>query len=423
MSMKKSRRAVARRGSSALTTAIESLESRQLLSATFVHGTLIVTGTRQADEIYVELGRRHRSTMVVAVVNNRQAASVPAAQVKQIILSGGRGDDQLAIIDPAADVAVPGQHWLIGGAGNDILSGDAANDRLEGDDGNDNLIGNGGNDSLDGGAGDDDLFGNAGYDRIIGGAGHDVFHADDSRREIKDRAGDDTADTDSPLIFSVDAKGHLVRAIKVDPQPPSLSVVQFDPIPIGSMSDLNLTETPIQLQPGGSNPDPNSGVGSIGTTVPITGGIIFHDPTPVLNRPLPTPAPWGAVIIIQAGNWSLTGLNVVEGTGIPRTLVIQFIGKTLNAADFFGVVQRLQLDAAATFYPGDPNATDAGLGFSNGSFIDLGRGVTASPAAGDGSIILTDANGKTMTLVPTQGLTVGTEPGSLTLTQGSLTLS
>lgn len=431
MSMKNSHRAVARRGSSALTSAIESLESRRLLSATFARGTLTVTGTRHDDQIVVELARRNHKSVVLAVQNNQQVAVVPAAQVKQVILLGAQGNDQLMVMDDNG--AVPGQHWLVGGVGNDILNGDAANDRLEGDAGNDTLIGNGGNDSLDGGAGADDCFGGAGYDRILSGTGHDTFHPDeDSRREIKDRTTDDsdlTDTTDAAPRYGLNAHGGAVQVLSIDPvqlvgpTTGSLSIIDTSSI---EQNPINFDPTRLPSGSGGTQTGGgNDGGGAIISTGTLTvGGSSGQAGSGIIDTIQKPPS--GPVLVLAGP----VVYEVVASPSNPSQIQVQAVGSNGATAPglaasvyhldiLFGTGGRLQLDLAANLNlasgPLGPDGAPTPLGpgirpvaaitFANGAGIELGSGVTAAPAAADGTVWLTDSWGRTLKLVPTQGLT------------------
>ncbi len=85
------------------------------------------------------------------------------AAIKQLMLRGGEGNDQL--------VAYEAGSTLSGFGGDDYLYGKKGNDLLDGGEGNDQLYGNDGNDTLIGGAGNDSLYGNDGADTYIFGKG------------------------------------------------------------------------------------------------------------------------------------------------------------------------------------------------------------------------------------------------------------
>ena len=95
----------------------------------------------------------------------------------QVVFAGG-GDDGVIL------QFTPGNHYIDGGAGFDVLyggigqdtvDGGSSNDNLVGGEGNDQLFGSSGDDLLTGGAGDDYLQGDSGNDVLTGGAGADNF--------------------------------------------------------------------------------------------------------------------------------------------------------------------------------------------------------------------------------------------------------
>jgi Ca2+-binding RTX toxin-like protein len=169
----------------------EQLEGRQLLSAAFsvVDGTLIVRGTRNADQIRVDLigaaapavvGGPAPNPQVLVVLNGRQRTFDPAT-LQGIRIEAGAGDDQVLLgPDPfnsppfaAGSTDLPAT--LLGGDGDDTLVGGQANDLLLGGNGRDALAGSFGDDTLDGGSGSDELLGQDGNDVMRGGRGDDRF--------------------------------------------------------------------------------------------------------------------------------------------------------------------------------------------------------------------------------------------------------
>ena len=140
-------------------------------TATLNNGTLTVAGTAgddrdivqpTADGAGISVVERlfdANGNLVVVAANNFNAANV-----NNIIFSGGEGDDLLTV---QGDVSNLPDISLNGGAGNDIL------------------IGGLGGDTLDGGAGDDYLFGRAGDDVLVGDLGRDFMSGG---------VGSDTAD-------------------------------------------------------------------------------------------------------------------------------------------------------------------------------------------------------------------------------------
>ncbi|NKC31013.1 Ig-like domain-containing protein [Falsiroseomonas selenitidurans] len=104
-------------------------------------------------------------------------------------LTGSGGDDVLA--------ASGGDDTLDGGAGGDSLSGGTGNDLLlggEDNDGVDTLLGGEGDDTLDAGTGPAELHGDAGADSLAGGSDGDTLLGGADADVLLGGAGDDTLD-------------------------------------------------------------------------------------------------------------------------------------------------------------------------------------------------------------------------------------
>ena len=100
------------------------------------------------------------------------------AAVKQLMLRGGNGSDQLFAYEAGSTLSgFGGDDYLYGKKGNDLLDGGEGNDQLYGSDGNDTLIGGAGNDTLSGGNGADTyIFGK--------GFGQDTVYNHDSDNSV-----------------------------------------------------------------------------------------------------------------------------------------------------------------------------------------------------------------------------------------------
>ena len=100
------------------------------------------------------------------------------AAVKQLMLRGGNGSDQLYAYEVGST--------LSGFGGDDYLYGKKGNDLLDGGEGNDQLYGSDGNDTLIGGAGNDTLYGNDGADTYVFGKGfgQDTVYNHDSDNSV-----------------------------------------------------------------------------------------------------------------------------------------------------------------------------------------------------------------------------------------------
>jgi Ca2+-binding RTX toxin-like protein len=184
-------------------SAIEMLETRVLFSANPVGsallegGTLLVSGTRRADEIRVSVNATD-ATRLDVVINGAAPATFSLSDVTNgIRIEGGNGHDTLTV-----DGAVPLAAVLLGGNGKDDLSGAGGDDRLDGGNGvdhlvggagSDTLLGGNGTDTLDGGEGDDTLDGGRGRDHVTGGAGTDSFKGDSASEILDEAAGESLA--------------------------------------------------------------------------------------------------------------------------------------------------------------------------------------------------------------------------------------
>jgi Ca2+-binding RTX toxin-like protein len=150
--------------------ALESLESRRLLSVTLEEGVLTVTGTEAADQL--GLGRNDTS---IVVNDNGTSSTWNPAEVTSIVVNGLGGDDTIAVRAPLNKPTT-----LDGGADNDRIHGGAGRERLLGGAGDDLLAGGAGDDQIEGGEDDDHIVGGPGHDRMLGNAGSDRFDAVDT---------------------------------------------------------------------------------------------------------------------------------------------------------------------------------------------------------------------------------------------------
>jgi hypothetical protein len=124
---------------------LESFEPRNLLSAgpmllPAAH-QLLITGTAAADKVYV-----NTSGSTLTVNFDGQSHTYAASAVKEIVFSGGAGNDLFVNSSAIRSLAY-------GGTGNDTLVGGSASDTLCGGAGNDVLAGGLGHNTLVGGTG------------------------------------------------------------------------------------------------------------------------------------------------------------------------------------------------------------------------------------------------------------------------------
>jgi Ca2+-binding RTX toxin-like protein len=160
------------------TVCLESLENRQLLSASVSDGVLTVKGTPGADEISIErLDFCNEFCGHYFVVNDGSGSHrFGATSVHTLKVFGMRGDDRITASVRTSEIQLnggDGNDHITGGAGDDILVGGSGHDRLRGGSGQDSLYGGAGDDTLEGGKGDNLLWGQDGRDLLLGGPGTD----------------------------------------------------------------------------------------------------------------------------------------------------------------------------------------------------------------------------------------------------------
>ncbi|MFO0878257.1 MAG: C2 family cysteine protease [Gemmataceae bacterium] len=168
--------------------ALESLETRNLLSATLLDGVVTIDGGSGNDVAYVG-SRVINGVNTLEVKLNGEVTTYDPSQVQQIRFNGYAGSDTFTAAQNLTISVVAyggmGRDTLIGGAGsdylygeggNDIIRGRGSDDWIQGDAGDDNLSGGDGRDWIYGAAGRDTLFGNGAKDYLFGGAGADKVY-------------------------------------------------------------------------------------------------------------------------------------------------------------------------------------------------------------------------------------------------------
>ncbi len=150
---------------------LEEREVPAVASVQPVNGVLDIRTDSQDSVVVINQNDRGFVRVTDTVTNRSWAYS--AAQVRQIRVVGGAGNDRFVATGPANARPV----FMYGGAGNDTLRGTGAGRIIAyGGGGNDRLIGGASNDRLFGGAGHDWIHGGAGNDYLNGGASHDWIH-------------------------------------------------------------------------------------------------------------------------------------------------------------------------------------------------------------------------------------------------------
>lgn len=181
---------------------LEQLEDRRVLTGIQLwNQSLFLTGSAGDDQVTVS---RAGDTIAVALTSGETSLhrSFPASQVREILFTGGDGNDRLA-----NQTGLPTRAWggagddiLVGGSGPDELVGGPGHDLLDGGAGADRIWGAEGNDLITGGSGDDQVWGGAGHDQIFGELGDDSLHGehgidrvfgDQGRDTVTGGAGDD----------------------------------------------------------------------------------------------------------------------------------------------------------------------------------------------------------------------------------------
>ena len=163
-------------------TAFESLEGRQLFSASLYAGTLTVSGSAYSDQIQVSRSTGPLFDRIDVIENGYITGSFNTGSVSTIRVHGNAGNDTLAVGANIGGVYLnggEGNDALYGGNGNDTLDGWNGDDYVSGGNGNDVLYGFFGNDQINGGNGNDSCYGEGGSDTITGGAGNDYLSGGD----------------------------------------------------------------------------------------------------------------------------------------------------------------------------------------------------------------------------------------------------
>lgn len=175
---------------------IESLETRAMLAADLLNGTLTIIGTNANDNIQVQVAVAGPHTGELQVDINGTQSFFDVAQVTSISIDGLNGNDTITVDDNVVVNTTihggKGNDTIKGGGGDDTIYGDAGNDTIDSSAGNDTVFGGSGNDNIHCGDGTDTAHGDAGNDNIWGGDDDDVIYGDNGKDSIDGEAGNDT---------------------------------------------------------------------------------------------------------------------------------------------------------------------------------------------------------------------------------------
>ncbi len=180
---------------------VEQLDRRLLLSSSvLLHGTLVILGdANKVNTITVAL---NGSGKVQPVVNGKNLAPRVAANVKKIVIEGGKLSDTIVV-----DSAVSAKLVILGHAGDDTITVGDQNSLIEGNAGDDVITAGNGNDIVFGGRGKDSITVGNGKDAVFGGrnAGEgDTIHAGDGNDTLFGLSGHDqiTAGNGNDRVFA-----------------------------------------------------------------------------------------------------------------------------------------------------------------------------------------------------------------------------
>jgi RTX calcium-binding nonapeptide repeat (4 copies) len=327
-------------------------------------GVLAATGDKQNNTITV-------SDPAGTILINDGAVPIdggPAtvANTKEIVVSGGSGDDTISLGNAALPPA-----QLFGGQGNDVLTGGAGADQLFGGIGNDTLNGGNGDDLLVGGAGDDRVVGGKGTDTAFLGAGNDTFvwNPGDGNDTVEGAAGFDTLDflganIKETITISAGGSGALFTRANGNIDLNGVERIQFE---AQGQNDDNITINDL------------TGTGVQQVAINVGGGadnITINDLTGTG---------------VQQVAIDLGGGDVVDGKGDGKADTVSITGDAITVAVNDGVITVSSLASTATISNFDANGDHDQL-FINGVAFPVaavnGNNTGGTSTASDGSALL-----------------------------------
>lgn len=197
----------------AMTTTVESLETRDLMSVSSVWlsgSTLVVKAYDSPTSVEIDKSGKN---VVVTDTDTHKTWSFATKKVNVVEFQGGAGNDRFD--NNFVDMRVKaygaggndyleggnandyfdggnGDDVIVGGGGRDVLFGGNGNDILRGGAGNDEISGENGDDWIECGSGDDKAWGGRGDDVLLGNNGDDYLDGDDGDDHLNGGAGDDS---------------------------------------------------------------------------------------------------------------------------------------------------------------------------------------------------------------------------------------
>jgi Ca2+-binding RTX toxin-like protein len=192
------------------------------VKAQIKHGTLVVEGTPDNDQIVLRLRFGDPTRVEVVTQDGVVGHNLRRDRFDQIFVDAGEGNDSVAV-DESNGVFTDNETTTFdGGAGNDELLGGRGNETFDGGPGDDSVDGNQGADAAFLGTGDDSFTwdpgdgsdvveGEAGFDAMVfnGAAGGEVFEASNNggRLRFTRNLGNIVMDVDGTELVDLNALG------------------------------------------------------------------------------------------------------------------------------------------------------------------------------------------------------------------------
>ncbi|MET0145682.1 MAG: calcium-binding protein [Ilumatobacteraceae bacterium] len=328
-------------------------------SATVLGRTLLVSGSSGAETITLRSPAANPSTIEVDVGGDGVAdATVARADIDQVVVGAGAGDDTVTI-DETAGVpftdTIP--TWIMGDDGNDRLIGGSGAEQFNGGTGNDVIDGNRGNDIAVMEGGDDEFIWDPGdgSDTVEGQSGFDVmtFNGNNANEAFV------VAANGNKLRFTRDV-GNIVMDTKGLEQVDVKALGGTDSVRVEDLSRTDVTGVDVDLGSNLTAPGPDALV----DTVTVNGSARSD----------------GITVSGTAGSVGIDGLAprvTISDADLTDKLVVNALGgrDTIDASLLAADTMALQVDA------GDGNdsvlggaAADILLGGAGNDVVDGNRG-------------------------------------------------